>query len=103
MPADAFSEWKAVADGKQPYAIARRDYAPLAFAGRLEIWRGRAGEVLRTFTIATTDANDDMAGLRNRMPVLLEEDDWSAWLGRRPATMQRCCARRRLAWCVSGQ
>ena len=81
VPADAFYEWKAVPDGKQPYAIARRDTAPLAFAGLWESWRDPAGEVLRTFTIATTAANDDMAGLHDRMPVILEEDDWPAWLG----------------------
>ena len=45
VPADAFYEWKAVADGKQPYAIARADGAPLAFAGLWEGWRDPAGEV----------------------------------------------------------
>ena len=49
VPADAIYEWKAVADGKQPYAVARVDDAPLAFAGL----RDPAGEVMRTFTIAT--------------------------------------------------
>ena len=81
VPADAFYEWKAVPDGKQPYAIARTDGAPLAFAGLWEGWRDPAGEVLRTFTIATTAANDDMASLHARMPVILEHDDWPVWLG----------------------
>ncbi len=61
MPADAFYEWKALVDGKQPYAIARTDGAPLTFAGLWEGWCDPAGEVMRTFTIATTAANDDMA------------------------------------------
>ena len=81
VPADAFYEWKAVTDGKQPYAIARTDGAPLAFAGLWEGWRDPAGEVLRTFTIATTAANDDMAGLHARMPVILEPGNWPVWLG----------------------
>jgi putative SOS response-associated peptidase YedK len=81
VPADAFYEWKAVADGKQPYAIARTDGAPLAFAGLWEGWRADDGEVLRTFTILTTAANADMARLHTRMPVILEEEDWRAWLG----------------------
>ncbi len=81
VPADAFYEWKAVADGKQPYAIARTDGAPLAFAGLWEGWRDPAGEVLRTFTIATAAANDDMASLHDRMPVILEPDAWPVWLG----------------------
>jgi putative SOS response-associated peptidase YedK len=81
VPADAFYEWKAVPDGKQPYAIARTDGAPLAFAGLWEGWRSPEGETLRTFTIVTTAANDDIARLHDRMPAILEEDDWPGWLG----------------------
>ena len=84
VPADAFYEWKTVADGKQPYAIARADGGPLAFAGLWESWRAPDGAVLRTFTIATTAANADMATLHDRMPVILEPDDWSVWLGEAP-------------------
>ena len=81
VPADASYEWKAVSDGKQPYAVARADGAPLAFTGLWEGWRDPAGEVLRTFTIATAAANDDMAPLHDRMPVILDPDDWPVWLG----------------------
>jgi putative SOS response-associated peptidase YedK len=81
VPADAFYEWKAMADGKQPYAIARTDGAPLAFAGLWEGWRSPDGETLRTFTIVTTEANADMARLHSRMPVILERDAWPVWLG----------------------
>ena len=81
VPADAFYEWKAMADGKQPYAIARTDGAPLAFAGLWEGWRAPDGETLRTFTICTTEANADMARLHNRMPVILEREAWPVWLG----------------------
>ena len=84
VPADAFYEWKAVPDGKQPYAIARADGAPLAFAGLWESWRAPAGEVLRTFAIATTAANADMERLHERMPVILEEAAWPVWLGEEP-------------------
>jgi putative SOS response-associated peptidase YedK len=81
VPADAFYEWKAMADGKQPYAIARTDSAPLAFAGLWQGWKSPEGETPRAFTIVTTAANDDMARLHDRMSVILEEDDWPAWLG----------------------
>ncbi len=81
LPADAFYEWKALADEKQPYAIARTDGAPIAFAGLWEGWTDPAGEALRTFTILTTAANDDMARPHDRMPVILEEADWPVWLG----------------------
>jgi len=81
VPADAFYEWRPMADGKQPYAIARRDGQPMAFAGLWEGWRAPDGEVLRTYTIITTAANATMAQLHERMPVILEPADWSTWLG----------------------
>lgn len=52
-----------------------------AFAGLWEGWRDPAGETLRTFAILATAANDDMARLHNRMPVILEAADWPLWLG----------------------
>lgn len=81
VPADAFYEWRAMADGKQPYAIARRDGAPMAFAGLWEGWRSPDGDALRSFTIMTTAANATMSALHPRMPVILEPADWPAWLG----------------------
>jgi putative SOS response-associated peptidase YedK len=82
VPADAFYEWRTMADGKQPYAIARWDGAPLAFAGIWESWRTPPDEtVVRTFAILTTGANGTMQQLHERMPVILEATDWPAWLG----------------------
>jgi putative SOS response-associated peptidase YedK len=86
VPATAFYEWKMVPDGKQPYAIARADRAPLAFAGLWEGWRSPDGETLRTFTIITTSANAEMARVGDRMPVVLEPDAWAVWLGEMPGT-----------------
>jgi putative SOS response-associated peptidase YedK len=74
-------EWQARADGKQPYAIARADGAPLAFAGLWEAWKTPEGTFLRSFAILTTAANDTMRALHNRMPVILETNDWPVWLG----------------------
>ena len=81
VPADAFYEWKATPAGRQPYAIARQDGTPLAFAGLWEGWRGPDGDVLRTFVIITTPANATMAMLHDRMPAILEPADWPGWLG----------------------
>jgi putative SOS response-associated peptidase YedK len=81
VPADAFYEWRTMPDGKQPYAIARRDDAPLAFAGLWEGWRSPDGHTVRSFAILTTSANATMAVLHDRMPVILEEDQWPIWLG----------------------
>lgn len=89
VPADGFYEWRAVAGAsrKQPYAIARPSGEPMAFAGLWEGWRDPAsGEVLRTFTILTTDANRYLAPLHHRMPVILSRDAWRPWLGDDAAT-----------------
>jgi putative SOS response-associated peptidase YedK len=81
VPVDVFYEWKTMPDGKQPYAIARSDGTPLAMAGIWEGWRAPDGEVTRTFAIMTTAANTTMQQLHERMPVILEPDTWSTWLG----------------------
>ncbi len=83
VPADVFYEWQATEAGKQPYAIARADGQPMAFAGLWEGWRGPDGTVLRTFAIVTTDANSLLLPLHERMPVILEPADWPVWLGER--------------------
>jgi putative SOS response-associated peptidase YedK len=81
VPADAFYEWQVLGAGKQPYAIARVDGQPMAFAGLWEGWRSSDGEVLRSYTIVTTTANATLRPLHERMPVVLEQADWAAWLG----------------------
>jgi putative SOS response-associated peptidase YedK len=81
VPADVFYEWQTTEAGKQPYAIARANGEPMAFAGLWEGWRGTDGSVLRTFTIVTTGANPVLRPLHERMPVILEPADWPTWLG----------------------
>jgi putative SOS response-associated peptidase YedK len=81
VAADAFYEWKVIEGGKQPYAIARQDGEPLAFAGLWESFRWPDEMVTRSFTILTTTPNVEMAELHDRMPVILEQQDWPAWLG----------------------
>jgi putative SOS response-associated peptidase YedK len=84
VPAEAFYEWHATGTDKQPYAIARVDGQPLAFAGLWEGHRGQDGDITRSFTIVTTDANDDIRALHHRMPLILEPPDWGIWLGDEP-------------------
>jgi putative SOS response-associated peptidase YedK len=81
VPAECFYEWHKVGTGKQPYAIARRDGAPLALGGIWEGWRSEEGEVVRSFAIITTAANAEMQVLHDRMPLVLEPADWPLWLG----------------------
>lgn len=87
VPADAFYEWQVVDRGKQPYAIARQDGAPMAFAGLWEGFRWPDGNVTRSFTIITTNAGPDVAELHDRMPVILEPADWAVWLGEMPGDL----------------
>ncbi len=81
VPAAAFYEWKVIEGGKQPYAIAREDGEPMAFAGLWEAFLFPDSTVLRTFAIITTDAGPDVAELHDRMPVILEPEGWPVWLG----------------------
>lgn len=81
VPADVFYEWQATEQGKLPFAIARADGAPMAFAGLWEGWRGADGSVIRSFTIITTSANATLRPIHERMPVVLERADWALWLG----------------------
>jgi putative SOS response-associated peptidase YedK len=81
VPASAFYEWVKTGGPKMPYAFARTDGQPMAFAGLWGGIRWPSGEVSRTFAIITTDANELMAPIHNRMPVILEPGDWPVWLG----------------------
>jgi putative SOS response-associated peptidase YedK len=85
VPADAFYEWKPAGKQKQPYAILRKDRAPLAFAGLWERWQDKtSGEVVRSCTIITTKPNAVCAPIHDRMPVILDESAYARWLGEEP-------------------
>ena len=89
VPIDGFYEWQATPEGgKQPYAIARADGGVMALAGLWEGWRGPDGETIRTYTVVTTTAADALGHLHERMPVILDEPDWAAWLGESPGDPQ---------------
>ncbi|MCI1188046.1 SOS response-associated peptidase [Hymenobacter sp. DH14] len=90
--ADGFYEWQATPAGKVPHRILLRDEQPFAFAGLWDEWVDRAtGELHPTFTIITTEPNELMAGIHNRMPVILpDRAAEQAWLddGHRLTTYQ---------------
>ncbi len=84
VPADAFYEWQRLdPKTKRPFAFALASGEPYAFAGLWESWRPKASAdaaPLETFTILTTDPNELMEPVHNRMPVILEPKDYDRWL-----------------------
>lgn len=75
-----FYEWQGqTGAAKQPYRICLEDDDPFAFAGLWEHWE-QDGTTKNTVTILTTDANEQMASIHDRMPVMLEPDEENAWL-----------------------
>ncbi|MDZ5713433.1 SOS response-associated peptidase [Jeotgalibacillus haloalkalitolerans] len=79
IPASSFYEWKKSGKEKQPFEIKRLDGEPITFAGLWESWRN-GDEIIRSCTILTTEPNDLMADIHNRMPVILEKDRFNQWL-----------------------
>ena len=79
--ADGFYEWRKEEDGKTPYFITTADQSPFAFAGLWENWIDKeSGENLQTTAIITTAANQFMARLHHRMPVILQPEGATRWL-----------------------
>jgi putative SOS response-associated peptidase YedK len=86
VPVDGFFEWKAIKErSKQPYAVAMKDGSPLGIGGLWENWKDpTSGEWFRTFAIITTDANELVAEIHDRMPLIIAPDDYMRWLSDEP-------------------
>ena len=61
--------------------MARVDGDSVAFAGIWEEWQSPEGETLSTFATMTTEANRQLSAIQDRMPVIIEREDWPLWLG----------------------
>ncbi|MEQ4303349.1 SOS response-associated peptidase [Plantactinospora sp. B6F1] len=79
VPADGWYEWVRRDGGKQAYFMTPRDGGVLAFAGLWSVWHG-AGDPLLTCSVVTTAALGELAGVHDRMPLLLSRQRWSDWL-----------------------
>jgi putative SOS response-associated peptidase YedK len=87
IPVESFFEWRAIkgARAKQPYAVAMKDRTPFAIAGLWENWRHpQSGEWIRTFAIITVPANELVAQIHDRMPLILPKSAYERWLGVEP-------------------
>lgn len=79
--ADGFYEWQRGGEVKVPYFISLASGEPFGLAGIWENWTDKeTGESLQTTSLITTDANDFMAPLHHRMPVILEASTATEWL-----------------------
>lgn len=85
IPANGFYEWRLDGQGKQPYFIQPKDKPFFAFAGLWERWQQADGSPLDSFTIVTTAANESMAEIHERMPVMLDDQGMAIWLARQSA------------------
>lgn len=79
VPADGFYEWKKNGT-KVPYRIILGGGSPFAMAGIWESWTSPGGATIHSFSIITTEPNELMAPIHNRMPVILMPDDEKRWL-----------------------
>ena len=87
LPADGYYEWYGESRGKkQPFFIHQRDGSTLAMAGLYELWRDESkpdddpDAWLWSGTVLTTEAEDDLGRIHDRMPLLVERKDWATWL-----------------------
>lgn len=81
IPADGFYEWKKQAGRKIPMRITLPDKDVFAFAGIWTRWRAPDGRDVYSCSIITTEPNDFMRDIHNRMPVILAgENDYQTWL-----------------------
>jgi len=84
VPTTGFYEWKPTGKGKVPFFIRRTDEKLFAMAGLYDHWKDPAGEEVLSFTILTTAANDLMAPIHDRMPVVLSREDEEKWVRSSP-------------------
>jgi putative SOS response-associated peptidase YedK len=81
IPADGFYEWKKLGPKKkQAYNIGMADDGLFAFAGLWDRWKDPEGKEIVSCTILTTEANPLLKDIHDRMPVIIEKDDYDLWL-----------------------
>jgi putative SOS response-associated peptidase YedK len=82
IPASGFYEWKRENGAKAPYYVRASDGGPLAFAGLMDVWRGKEGdERLVSCAILTTASAGRLQDLHDRMPVMVPAEEFDDWLG----------------------
>ena len=80
IPADAFYEWKRTGTSKQPYCFEVKGGELFAFAGLWDGWKNPEGQWMKTCSVLTTKPNTVTATVHDRMPVILDPDQYDLWL-----------------------
>ncbi len=80
--ADGFYEWRRAGSVKKPMRIVLESGEPFAFAGLWAVWRDSEGNRIPSCTVITTEANDLLRPIHNRMPVILPREMEEFWLDR---------------------
>src|SRR5262245_34886320 len=80
IPADGFYEWRKEGKRKVPMWVHLKTKEPFAFAGLWDVWRKPDGGKVESFTIITTEPNDLIEPIHNRMPVILRPEEEELWL-----------------------
>lgn len=78
--ADGFYEWEQRGRRKQPWYIRMRDSRPFAFAGLWDRWQLASDEPIETCAIVTTEPNEVIGRVHNRMPAILSPEAYGLWL-----------------------
>lgn len=78
--ADGFYEWRTVNKKKQPYFIRFQDDRPFGIAGVWDRWQKGDAEPIESCTLITTEPNDVIKPIHDRMPVILDPKDFDDWL-----------------------
>jgi putative SOS response-associated peptidase YedK len=81
VPTDGFYEWQRQGKHKRPFAFRLWDDRPFAFAGLWDVWGSPPG-TLATFCILTTEANELVRPVHDRMPVIVPRERYGLWLSR---------------------
>ncbi len=78
--ADGFYEWQRIDGKKQPFYFRMQDGQPFSFAGLWEQWQSPEKEQITSCTILTTEANELLQPIHDRMPVVLDTKYYDLWL-----------------------
>jgi putative SOS response-associated peptidase YedK len=80
ISADGFYEWRKEGRRKVPMWVHLKSKEPFGFAGLWDVWRNPDGKRVESFTIITTEPNELVRPVHNRMPVILRPEDEEQWL-----------------------